>query len=130
MTDPWREVDEWKGKHANSAVPEKVQERVCRRFKDICQGPCHQKLGGRLNVHMDHIVPLRDWTDSGHGNRESNLQPLCHLCHRVKTGLEARARAQTVRIRKRHLGIKKRSALAEKWAWAKRLKAERQRNED
>lgn len=129
MTDPWRQVPEWIGKHADSAVPGTVQERVCRRFDDTCQGVCHQKLGGKLSAIMDHIVPLRDWTDSGHGNRESNLQPICQLCHKVKTGIEARARARNMRIRKRSLGIKKRSALAEKWAWAKRIKAERCNND-
>lgn len=126
--DSWRQVPEWIGRTPDTDAPATVQERICRRFKDICQGPCHQKLGGKLNVIMDHIIPLRDWTGEGpHGNRESNLQPICHLCNKVKTGLEARARAQTVRIRKRNLGIKKKSPLAERYAWAKRIKAERQK---
>lgn len=126
-----RPVDEWVGKRPDTWPPPPiVQERICRRYEDVCQGICHQKLGGRLTVHMDHIVPLRDWTGEGHGNRESNIQPICHLCHRIKTGLENEARKKTRDIRKRHLGIKKRSALAEKWEWAKRIKAERMERED
>ena len=107
MNDTWRKVAEWIGRTPDTwPPPADVQERVCRRYDDMCQGICHQRLGGKLRAVMDHITPVRDWIGAPpHGNRESNLQPICNLCHKIKTGLEKTARATTVRLRKANLGI-------------------------
>ena len=112
---------EWVGKNDDQRAPDHVADRVCRKYDDRCQGPCGLKLGGKLKAQMDHIVALIN----GGENRESNLQPLCQFCHRLKTKLDVQAKAVTARIRKRSLGLKPPSQLARKYAWAKKIKAER-----
>jgi 5-methylcytosine-specific restriction endonuclease McrA len=120
-----RSTDEWVGKTDDTRVPDHVADRVCRKYDDRCQGPCGLKLGGKLKAHMDHIIALIN----GGENKEGNLQPLCQFCHRLKTKLDVQAKSLTARIRKKHLGIKRPSALAEKWAWFKRIRAERTERE-
>jgi 5-methylcytosine-specific restriction endonuclease McrA len=57
-----------------------------------------------MRPEFDHTLPLID----GGQNRESNLQPLCPPCHKVKTKGEASSRAKERRVRKKHLGIAQR----------------------
>jgi 5-methylcytosine-specific restriction enzyme A len=101
-----RSVPEWIGATADSKVPDRVAERVCKKHADRCQGPCGLKFGGKLTAHMDHVVALINWTGEGHGNRESNLQPLCQFCHAMKTKIDVAAKSLTAKLRKSHLGIK------------------------
>lgn len=121
-----RTVPEWRGKHDDQSIPLAVRLRVFAAYDETCQGPCHRKLTPRdKHIHFDHRIPLAD----GGEHRESNLQPMCAGCHGLKTGVEATARAKTRAIKARAFGFKKPSRLAEKWKWAKRIKAERAEKE-
>lgn len=121
-----RKWPEWVGRTDDTRIPERVMDRVSRRYGDRCQGPCGQQLGGKLRAQMDHIVALAN----GGCHREGNLQPLCRPCHQIKTGLDVQAKAVTARVRKKHLGIKRRSRFAEMYAWKKMILAERARKEE
>jgi 5-methylcytosine-specific restriction enzyme A len=53
---------------------------------------------------LDHIVALCN----GGKNTESNLAPVLRDKHKAKTKIDRRVKAKNDRVRKRHLGIKKR----------------------
>ena len=65
-------------------------ERLRKSILDLepwCRG-CKRKGRNTLAVEVDHILPkhLGGW------DVRENLQPLCHDCHRIKTGQEQRKR--------------------------------------
>lgn len=97
-----RAVAEWVAKHDDQAIPRGVKERVARKAGDCCQ-KCGREVGGKLRAEFDHVTPLI----LGGKHAESNLQLLCHECHRAKTTLDVKLKAKVTRIRKKHLGIKK-----------------------
>lgn len=79
-----RSVPEWRGRTADTAVPERVLERLWKKCDGHCQG-CGVRLIGQP-WDADHIIELILWTGEGHGNREMNLQVLgLKCCHRAKT---------------------------------------------
>lgn len=103
-----RTVDEWIGSSDDTPVPPRVKERVVKRQEDKC-ACCRQNFGGKLHVEIDHIVALKNWSEvisEGHGNRETNLQALCQLCHRVKTNADVAEKSRIARKRAKALGIK------------------------
>lgn len=105
-----RSVPEWVGKTPDSAIPERVQLRVIDAT-DGCCAVCGSQFGARNKPEVDHIMALVNWSKNilgGHGNRESNLQALCKVCHAGKTVGDVGTKAQTARMRKKHLGIKPR----------------------
>jgi 5-methylcytosine-specific restriction protein A len=95
-----RELPEWIGKNDDSAIPPRVKLRVHERSGGKCQ-----KCGVDAFIgEYDHIIPII----LGGENRESNLQKLCAPCHKSKTKLDVKLKAKVARVRKHHLGIKKR----------------------
>ena len=60
-----------------------VRRRILNRAKWTC-AKC-----GRFAKHCDHVIALED---GGEPYAESNLQPLCFICHQVKTAGENAAR--------------------------------------
>ena len=58
-----------------------------------------------MGAEFDHVVPLI----LGGCHAEDNLQLLCSECHASKTKLDVKLKAKVARIRKKNLGIKKRS---------------------
>lgn len=84
--------------------------RILRKYEEKCQGPCG---GFRLYKYLeiDHIVALANWNktpEAPHGNRESNLHPLCDQCHTQKTKKDVAEKALTDRkVKKRVLKKKK-----------------------
>jgi 5-methylcytosine-specific restriction protein A len=95
-----RALPEWIGKTANSAIPPRVKDRIAHKAVACCQ-KCRREVGGRLRAEFDHIIPLI----LGGENRETNLQLLCHECHKAKTQLDVKLKAKVARVRKRHLGF-------------------------
>lgn len=96
-----REVEEWRGKTDDSAIPPRVKLRVWTR----CEGKC--ALTGRKlrpgDLHdIDHILALAN----GGEHRETNLQLVSREAHKVKTAADVATRAKTDRTRAKHLGIK------------------------
>lgn len=102
-----RSVPEWIGKTDDAPIPSSVKDRIARKADDHCQ-KCQRPIMGKLRAEFDHIIPLI----IGGEHRESNLQLLCDPCHAAKTKLDVRLKAKVVRVRKRHLGIKKPSKFA------------------
>lgn len=115
-----RTVPEWRAKHDDHAIPPRVRLRVFDKTNGYCD-TCHRKLGPAEKWECDHVVALCN----GGEHREGNLIPRCSWCHTQKTRLDVAAKAVTVRIRKRSLGIRKPSRLSAQWAWFKRIRAER-----
>jgi 5-methylcytosine-specific restriction endonuclease McrA len=97
-----RIVAEWIGKTDDTAIPDRVKERIARKYGDQC-AHCKGPIGGRSSARFDHIIPLI----LGGQNREDNLQLLCGPCHQAKTNLDVKLKAKVFRVRRKHLGIKK-----------------------
>jgi 5-methylcytosine-specific restriction endonuclease McrA len=66
---------------------------------------CTRETGPALPGECDHIIPLI----LGGEHRETNFQWLCKPCHAGKTRLDVKLKAKVARIRKKTIGIKKRS---------------------
>lgn len=99
-----RSVPEWCAKNDDAKIPPRVMERIARKADGRCI-VCTRETGPALPGECDHIVPLI----LGGAHRESNLQWLCVPCHAAKTKLDVKLKAKVARIRKKNLGIKKRS---------------------
>lgn len=97
-----RSVPEWIGKNDDSAIPDRVMDRVAEKAERCCR-KCGLATVGKLRGQADHIIPLI----LGGAHREANLQWLCEPCHKAKTKLDVKLKAKVARVRKRHLGIKK-----------------------
>jgi 5-methylcytosine-specific restriction protein A len=97
-----RSTPEWRGKTDDSAIPDRVKDRIFEKFEGYCP-KCSRELR-RGQWQCDHVIPLI----LGGAHAESNLQPLCTSpCHSAKTALDVKLKAKVARVRKRHLGIKK-----------------------
>lgn len=97
---------EWIGATPDSKVPDHVRLRVYLAH----EGRCHiaqRKIRRGEPWECDHVIALADWTDEGHGNRESNLAPALKDKHRAKTSAENAARAVVRRKQSKDIGIKK-----------------------
>lgn len=102
-----RSVEEWMGKTDDDAIPPRVRLRVFARHNGICH------LSGRRIAagdawDLDHVVALAN----GGEHRESNLAPALRDKHRKKTAQDVAEKAKVAKVRKRHLGIRKRSSFA------------------
>ena len=96
-----RSVPEWIGKTDDSAIPDRVKLRVYAKAKGCCVKCGVETLDGQY----DHAISLI----LGGENRESNIQLLCVPCHKAKSRLDVKLKAKVARVRKRHLGIRKKS---------------------
>ena len=94
-----RAVPEWIGRTPDTAIPQRVRDRVSRAAGDCCQH-CRRAIMGKLRGEIDHITPLI----LGGQHRESNLQLLCHECHGAKTALDVKLKAKVARVRAKHFG--------------------------
>lgn len=102
-----RSVANWKARDDDAPIPGRVKDRVADRAAGCCQ-KCTRAVVGKLRAEFDHAIPLI----LGGKHEEANLQLLCHKCHRAKTNLDVKLKAKVARVRKRHLGIRKRSTFA------------------
>jgi 5-methylcytosine-specific restriction endonuclease McrA len=101
-----RAVPEWIGKTDDAAIPARVKDRIAQRSSDCCV-KCTRKVGGALRAEFDHATPLI----LGGEHRESNLQLLCHECHRAKSSVDVKIKAKVARVRKKLvLGERKRTS--------------------
>lgn len=100
-----RSTPEWIGKTDDAKIPPRVKARIYLDASGRCLKCTRFIDGSALAAEYDHIIPLV----IGGENRESNLQLLCTECHAQKTKLDVKLKAKVARIRKKNLGIKKRS---------------------
>jgi 5-methylcytosine-specific restriction endonuclease McrA len=101
-----RALPEWIAKYDDAAIPPRVKDRIAQRSDDCCV-KCTRKIGGALRAEFDHATPLI----LGGEHRESNLQLLCHECHRAKSAVDVKIKAKVARVRKKLvLGERKRTS--------------------
>lgn len=101
-----RSLPEWIGKTDDAAIPPRVKDRIAQRSDDCCVR-CTRKVGGALRAEFDHATPLI----LGGEHSESNLQLLCHECHRAKSAVDVKIKAKVARVRKKLvLGERKRTS--------------------
>ena len=99
-----RSVPEWVGKSDDTPIPDRVKLRVFERCNGRCT-KCTRKCGiGYEPWDIDHDKAL---INQGQ-NRESNLTLLCKECHKAKNRDDVAMKAETYRVKAKHLGIKKR----------------------
>ena len=98
-----RTVAEWIGKSPDEPVPQRIRVRVWTRADGCCQS-CTRKIAAGERWVADHIKAIIN----GGENRERNLQLLCDWCDRkVKTPADVAEKADTYRVRSKHLGVHK-----------------------
>lgn len=102
-----RTVPEWIGATDDTPVPPRVKLRVFERMGGVCHISKRKIMAGE-EWDCDHVVALIN----GGENRESNMAPALKQPHRQKTADDVKLKAKTDRIRKRNLGIRKRSKFA------------------
>lgn len=100
-----RALPEWIGKTEDSKIPDRVKLRVREREGDVCYLSGRKITSGDV-VEYDHRIALINWTGEGHGNRESNIFPVIKAKHREKTRQDVAEKAESARVRKKHLGIR------------------------
>ena len=124
-----RKTKEWHGKTDDTPVPPRVRLRNYNDHKGHCH-ICGQSITGGQLWETDHVVRLKD----GGENREGNLAPAHKSCHAGKSGQENTAQAKTDKVRKKHLGIKKRTgrplAGTKASGWRKRMSGKVERWDD
>ena len=106
-----RSVKEWIGATDDTPAPPRVRDRVFIRDGGVCH-LSGRKIRPGEKWELEHKVALCN----GGQNRESNLAPALVLPHREKTKQDRRVKAKTDKVRKRHLGIKKKRSIR---AWRK-----------
>lgn len=104
-----RTPPEWIGKTADSKIPEHVQLRIWDREGGRCYLTGRKLRAGEYD--FEHVIALANWTGDGHGNRESNIRLAYRKAHREKTKQDRREKANSDRVRKKHIGIRKPSKM-------------------
>jgi 5-methylcytosine-specific restriction protein A len=94
-----RSVKEWIGKTDDAPFPPRVRLRILDRFAGNCAS-CGKHIVGRFTC--DHIVALIN----GGENRESNGQPLCRDCTKLKDKADVSVKSKTAAVRKARHGLK------------------------
>jgi len=100
-----RAIPEWRGKTANSAVPDRVRLRISLRYsrKDALTGEPLRK-----GWHIDHATALKDWIATEqypHGNVEHNMQPVNAEVNTAKAAQENRDRKKVTKLQSKSLNI-------------------------
>lgn len=102
-----RSTSEWIGQTDDAKIPDYVRLRIFNR----CGGICHiseRKITPADDWELEHIIALCN----GGEHRESNMAPALAKPHKAKTARDLAQKAKNDRVRKRHLGIRKRSTFA------------------
>jgi 5-methylcytosine-specific restriction endonuclease McrA len=102
-----RSTKEWIGRSDDSRPPDHVRLRVFAAHNGICH-ISKRAITAADTWDLEHILAICN----GGENRESNLAPALIKPHRAKTARDLAQKAKNDRVRKRHLGIKKRSTFA------------------
>lgn len=102
-----RTIPEWQGRTDDSAVPDKVRERILMRQRnadgDVICPDCGNIIRPGHGVEFDHAVPLID----GGRHAEGNLRAIHRKpCHQLKSAREALARAEARAATLSHYGAR------------------------
>lgn len=96
-----RSVAEWIGKTADSKIPDYVKLRIWDREEGLCYLTGRKLRKGEYD--FEHVIALALWTGEGHGNRESNIRLAYRTAHREKTKQDVATKAESDRVRKKHV---------------------------
>jgi 5-methylcytosine-specific restriction protein A len=99
-----RSVPEWRGKTPDTKVPPHVRMRIFLAHDGRCYLTGRKIRPGEY-WELEHKIALCN----GGEHREGNMGPALADPHKVKTAEDVKLRAKVDRIRKRHMGIKKKS---------------------
>jgi hypothetical protein len=99
-----RRTQEWIGRTDDSRPPDYVLLRIFARHDGICHISGRKIMPGE-KWEAEHILAICN----GGRNCESNMAPALVKPHKVKTAADLALKAKNDRVRKRHLGIRKRS---------------------
>lgn len=95
-----RKIPEWRGKTADTKIPDAVRLRVTQTFENTCY------LSGFKIVtetpDMEHVIPL---SENGE-HSEYNLRPALPAAHKIKSAGETARRAKADASAKKKLGMK------------------------
>lgn len=116
-----RSTPEWIGKTDNTPPPPRVRQRIFDRYNGRCYLSGRQIRPGD-KWECEHILALCN----GGENRESNLAPALVAPHKTKTKRDRKTKSKNDRVRKRHLGIRKRSkfSCSKDSPWKKKINGE------
>jgi 5-methylcytosine-specific restriction endonuclease McrA len=99
-----RTPPEWIGRTADTPIPDHVKLRIWDRERGICYLTGRKLRAGEYD--FEHVIALANWTGEGHGNRESNIRLAYRPAHREKTKQDRKAKTDSDRVRKKHVGIR------------------------
>lgn len=99
-----RAVEEWVGKTPDTAVPDRVRDRVFQRKDRRCHS-CGRKIDAGEPWTCEHMIALAN----GGENRESNLDVTCSWCLPVKNAADVAQKSKVYKIRAKHTGAKKKT---------------------
>lgn len=96
-----RSVAPWIGKTPDTAIPTRVRLRVWEREEGKCHRCCRKiPVGDAWIIEHRHAIIL------GGANAEPNLCLSCSWCKPQKDAEDVAAKAETARIKAKHLGIR------------------------
>src|SRR5690554_6760496 len=96
-----RTVPAWVGANDDTAIPTRVKLRVWDRE----QGKCH-RCARKIPVGDAWIIEHRLALILGGPNAEQNLCLSCSWCKTAKDAEDVAAKADTARVRSKHLGMR------------------------
>jgi 5-methylcytosine-specific restriction enzyme A len=94
-----RKIPEWKGKTADTVIPDRVRDRVTSTFENRCY--LSTILITTTRPEMEHVIPLSEDGD----NHEYNLRPVLPAEHKIKSAIETKRRAKADAMRRKKLGL-------------------------
>jgi len=97
-----RQTEEWIATNDDQAIPARVKVRIFEKYEGTCY-LSDIKIRPGDKWECEHIIAL----SNGGEHRESNLAPALADPHKEKTKSDMKIKAKIARVRKRHLGIKK-----------------------
>lgn len=99
-----RSVPEWIGKTDDTPIPDRVKLRVFERYHGRCYLSGIRLTPGTWEI--EHKIAIIN----GGENRESNLAPVSKgKVHREKTIEDLKIKTRSYKVRKRNVGIRKKS---------------------
>jgi 5-methylcytosine-specific restriction protein A len=96
-----RAVDEWIGKNDDTAIPDRVRDRVFAKAEKCCT-ICGRPLRAGEVWTCEHVIALINWRSTAEqplGNRESNLGVTCCNCLSGKNAADVSEKSDVYKTR-------------------------------
>lgn len=96
-----REIPEWIGRSADSAVPPRVRVRIFQRYGGRCCCGCNRPIRPGEAWQCEDTIALIN----GGERRESNLKPWLAEHHKTKTRTDVAEKSKVYRKTAKHIGV-------------------------